>query len=67
MGLKWRKSLTVGPIRANISTGGVGWSINLGLCRLGINAKGHHYFSIGIPRTGFYYTSNISTVRKPLN
>jgi hypothetical protein len=39
MGLKWRKSMSICPVRANVSTGGVGWSINLGLCRLSSNTQ----------------------------
>ena len=64
MGLKWRKSMSVGPIRANVSNSGVGWSINLGLCRLGLNAQGRLYFSAGIPGTGLYYTTNVNNQSK---
>ena len=65
MGLKWRKSMSMGLIRANVSNSGVGWSINLGIFRLGLNAQGRLYFSAGIPGTGLYYTTNINDVRKP--
>lgn len=65
VGLKWRKSMSMGPVRANMSSSGVGWSINLGLCRLGLNAQGKCYFSAGIPGTGLYYTTNINDARKP--
>lgn len=65
MGLKWRKSMNIGPVRANLSTRGVGWSINLGIFRLGLNAQGSMYFSVGIPGTGLYYTSNVNDVRRP--
>ena len=64
MGLKWRKSMSMGPIRANVSTSGVGWTINLGLCRLGLNARGRLYFSVGIPGTGLYYTTNVNNQSK---
>ena len=64
MGLKWRKSMSVGPIRANVSNSGVGWTINLGLCRLGLNAQGRLYFSVGIPGTGLYYTTNVNNQSK---
>lgn len=64
MGFKWRKSMNIGPVRANVSTRGVGWSINLEICRLGISAQGRIYFSAGIPGTGLYYTSNLNEVRK---
>ena len=64
MGLKWRKSMSMGPIRANVSTSGVGWTINLGLCRLGLNAQGRLYFSAGIPGTGLYYTTNVNNQSK---
>lgn len=65
MGLKWRKSMNIGPVRANLSTQGLGWSINLGICRLGLSAQGRIYFSAGIPGTGLYYTSNLNEVRRP--
>jgi hypothetical protein len=64
MGLKWRKSLSFGPVRANVSKSGVGWSVNLGICRLGLTTQGKLYFSAGIPGTGLYYTTNINTDRK---
>ena len=64
MGLKWRKSMSMGPIRANVSNSGVGWTINLGLCRLGLNAQGRLYFSVGIPGTGLYYTTNVNNQSK---
>ena len=64
MGLKWRKSMSVGPIRANVSNSGVGWSINLGLCRLGLNAQGRLYFSAGIPGTEQYYRTNVNNQSK---
>ena len=64
MGLKWRKSMSMGPIRANVSNSGVGWTINLGLCRLGLNAQGRLYFSAGIPGTGLYYTTNVNNQSK---
>lgn len=64
MGLKWRKSMSMGPIRANVTNSGVGWSINLGLCRLGLNAQGRLYFSVGIPGTGLYYTTNVNNQSK---
>ena len=57
MGLRWRKSINVGPVRANVSNSGVGWSINLGLFRLGLSAQRKIFFSIGIPGTGLYYTT----------
>ena len=64
MGLKWRKSMSMGPIRANFSNSGGGWTINLGLCRLGLNAQGRLYFSAGIPGTGLYYTTNVNNQSK---
>ena len=65
MGLKWRKSMNIGPVRANVSQSGVGWSINLGVCRIGVNPRGRLYFSIGLPGTGLYYTTNLTDERKP--
>ncbi len=60
MGLRWRKSVNIGTVRANFSNSGVGWTINLGLVRVGLSATGKIYFSIGIPGTGFYYTTQIN-------
>ena len=60
MGLRWRKSINMGQVRANVSNSGVGWSINLGLFRLGLSTQRKIYFSIGIPGTGFYYTTQVN-------
>ena len=60
MGLRWRKSINMGPVKANVSNSGVGWTINLGLFRVGLSAQGKIYFSIGIPGTGLYYTTQIN-------
>lgn len=60
MGLRWRKSINMGPVKANVSNSGVGWTINLGLFRVGLSVQGKIYFSIGIPGTGIYYTTQVN-------
>ncbi|MCX7086008.1 MAG: DUF4236 domain-containing protein [Methylococcales bacterium] len=60
MGLRWRKSINMGPVKANVSNSGVGWTIHLGLFRVGLSAQGKVYFSIGISGTGLYYTTQVN-------
>jgi len=55
MGLLFRRRIHFGPIQANLSKGGIGWSVNLGVCRFGVNPYGKLYISAGIPGTGLYY------------
>jgi hypothetical protein len=64
MGFRWRKSIGIGPIQANLSSRGVGWSINLGVCRLGVNPQGKPYVSAGVPGTGLYFIKNLDTIRE---
>ena len=60
MGLRFRKSVNIGPVQANLSNSGIGWSINLGIVRVGLNAQRKMYLSVGIPGTGLYYTTQIN-------
>lgn len=55
MSWRWRRTLRQGPFSINMSKSGIGWSINLGLFRYGVNPMGRKYISAGIPGTGLYY------------
>ena len=46
-----------------MSKNGIGWSVNLGICRLGINPYGRYYVSMGLPGTGFYFVKYIDFLR----
>src|SRR4051812_7370225 len=54
MGWNWRKSIRMGPLRVNLSKSGVGYSIGVPGLRLGKDAKGRSYRSVGLPGTGIY-------------
>lgn len=55
MGLRYRKSLSFGPLKTNISKNGLGYSFGFLGIRYGVNALGRKYISFGIPGSGFYY------------
>ena len=55
MGLRFRKSLKLGPININLSKSGIGTSIGAKGFRIGKNSKGKVYRSFNIPGTGISY------------
>lgn len=55
MGWNWRSTFRTGPMNWNFSRGGIGWSLNLGLFRYGVNPYGRRYIGFGIPGTGLYF------------
>jgi hypothetical protein len=55
MGWSYRKSVSCGPFRVNISKSGVGYSLGGRGFRTGVSAKGRRYSSVGIPGTGLSY------------
>lgn len=55
MGWQFRRIFSLGALRASMTKGGIGWSINLGICRVGVNPYGRKYVSMGIPGTGIYF------------
>jgi len=57
MGLRFRKPVNAGPLRANLSGRGIGWSIGVPGLRIGITAQGGVYLTIGFPGSGFCYTT----------
>ena len=55
MGWGFRKSLSIGPFRVNLSKSGVGYSVGGRGFRAGINSQGRRYSSVSIPGTGMSY------------
>jgi Protein of unknown function (DUF4236) len=61
MGWNFRRSLNLGPLRLNLSTSGVGYSVGGRGFRLGKDAKGRVYSACGIPGTGIYRRDYLQT------
>lgn len=57
MGFYYRKSVSVGPFRVNLGSGGVGWSVGAGGLRSGVSGAGRRYSTFSIPGTGVRYTT----------
>lgn len=55
MGLRFRKSVSFGPFRVNLSRSGVGYSVGGPGFRTGIRSNGRRYTSVGLPGTGLSY------------
>ena len=64
MGLRFRKSINMGPVRVNFSKSGVGYSIGTKGVRITKKANKNTMTTIGIPGTGFSYTKEISKKEK---
>ena len=58
MGFYFRKSMSVGPFRVNLSRGGVGWSVGGRGFRTGASGRGRRYTTISIPGTGMGYRTS---------
>ena len=58
MGMYIRKSFRMGPLRFNLSKGGVGLSAGVKGARMGVNSKGRRYVHGG--RHGLYYRKSLS-------
>jgi hypothetical protein len=55
MGFYYRKSISLGPFRVNVSKSGVGYSVGAPGFRRGISASGKKYTTFSIPGTGIGY------------
>ena len=55
MGFYYRKSVSLGPFRVNVSKTGVGYSVGGRGFRTGVSAKGKRYSTFSIPGTGVGY------------
>ena len=53
-----RKAFSTGPLRLNLSKGGLGFSVGIKGARIGLNSKGQAYVHGG--RHGVYYRKNLT-------
>lgn len=58
MGFYYRKSVNIGPFRANVSKSGVGASVGGRGFRTGVTARGRRYTTFSIPGTGIGYRAS---------
>ena len=59
MGLRFRKSINIGPLRINISKSGIGFSLGVKGFRVGRSAKGKTTATVSLPGTGLSYVQNL--------
>ena len=57
MGISYRKSKKIGNSRVSVSTKSVGFSTGVKGARISLNSKRGARISLGVPGTGFRYTS----------
>lgn len=57
MGLYFRKSVSFGPFRVNLSKHGIGTSVGVRGFRMGRSATGRRYTSASLPGTGIRYVN----------
>ena len=55
MGWRFRKVFSIAGTRVTLTRRGLGTSWRFPGFRVGINAQGRWYVSLGVPGTGFYY------------
>ena len=58
MGFYYRKSVSLGPFRVNLSKSGMGYSLGGHGFRTGVSARGRRYTSFNVPGTGFGYRTS---------
>lgn len=59
MGLRFRKSINLGPLRINLSKSGVGFSVGVKGFRVGRSAKGKNTATVSLPGTGLSYVQDL--------
>ena len=59
MGLRFRKSINIGPLRINISKSGIGFSLGVKGSRVSRSAKGKNTATVSLPGTGLSYVQNL--------
>ena len=59
MGLRFRKSINLGPLRINLSKSGVGFSLGVKGFRVGRSAKGKNTATVSLPGTGLSYVQDL--------
>lgn len=60
MGFYYRKSVSVGPFRINMSKSGFGYSVGGRGFRTGVSSRGRRYTTFGLPGTGMGYRTSSS-------
>ena len=55
MGWTYRKSVSLGPFRVNLSKSGIGYSLGGMGFRTGVSSRGRGYKSFSVPGTGMRY------------
>lgn len=66
MGFYYRKSVSVGPFRVNLSKSGVGYSVGTRGFRTGRSATGRRYTAFSRPGTGIGYRTSKRGCALPL-
>ncbi len=59
MGLRFRKSINIGPIRLNFSKSGMGISFGFKGFRVSRSAKGKTQATVSLPGTGLSYVQSL--------
>ena len=59
MGLRFRKSINIGPLRINFSKSGIGFSQGVKGFRVSRSAKGKMSATASLPGTGLSYVQNL--------
>ena len=59
MGLRFRKSFSIGPLRINISKSGIGFSLGVKGFRVSRSAKGKMTATASLPGTGLSHVQDL--------
>ena len=59
MGLRFRKSINIGPLRINFSKSGIGFSLGVKGFRVSRSAKGKMTATASLPGTGLSYVQDL--------
>ena len=59
MGLRFRKSFSIGPLRINLSKSGIGFSLGVKGFRVSRSAKGKNTATVSLPGTGLSYVQDL--------
>jgi len=59
MGLRFRKSINIGPLRINLSKSGIGFSLGVKGFRVSRSAKGKNTATVSLPGTGLSYVQDL--------
>ena len=66
MGLRFRKSINIGPLRINLSKSGIGFSLGVKGFRVSRSAKGKHTATVSLPGTGLSYVQDLDNLGEDL-